>query len=102
MRLPAAEYRPLLQLQLPAGPVDVRSRQVLAQLHSLTVEGQQLVEAHQAPRVALPRAAETAAELDSRPAGAREPMAEQQPDEEENAAELKLGSGACSLCACAC
>ena len=44
----AAEYRPLLQLQLPAGPVDVRSRQVLAQLHSLTVEGQQLVEAHQA------------------------------------------------------
>lgn len=47
-RLAAAEYRPLLQLQLPAGPVDVRSRQVLAQLHSLTVEGQQLVEAHQA------------------------------------------------------
>ena len=29
-------------------------------------------------------------------------MAEQQPDEEENAAELKLGSGACCLCTCAC
>ena len=29
-------------------------------------------------------------------------MAEQQPDEEENAAELKLGSGACFLCTCAC
>ena len=46
-RLAAADYRPLLQLQLPAGPVDLRSRQVLAQLHSLTAEGLQLVEAHQ-------------------------------------------------------